>query len=163
VTGSVQLPGYQVLIGNTDGEPAAERALVAQMVTRSVDAMVFAGYDSKASDVGVAVEAGIPVALMGGRKAEPGIDILSSDDLAAGEIATRYLIGRGSPRRTRHLERRTARRRRTPDHRGRRQAGVQLISVAGLGGVVSAHWLHSRQIPATVPLTEGTMQPANAC
>lgn len=65
------------------------------MVTRSVDAIVFAGYYSKASDVTAAVEAGIPVALMGGRRASAGIDVLTSDDLAAGEIATRYLIGRG--------------------------------------------------------------------
>ena len=91
----VSEPGYQVLIGNTEGESAAERAAVTQMVTRSVDAIVFAGYYSKASDVEAAVAAGIPVALMGGRRAEPGIDVLSSDDLAAGEIATRYLIGRG--------------------------------------------------------------------
>jgi len=91
----VSEPGYQVLIGNTDGDPEAERALVAQMVTRSVDGIVFAGYYSKATDVEAAVEAGIPVALMGGRKAEPGIDVLSSDDLAAGEIATRYLVDRG--------------------------------------------------------------------
>ncbi|MFF0338374.1 LacI family DNA-binding transcriptional regulator [Kribbella sp. NPDC004875] len=91
----VSEPGYQVLIGNTDGEPRAERDLVARMVTRSVDAMVFAGYYSKAADVAPAVAAGIPVVLMGGRKAAPGIDVLSSDDLAAGELATRYLIERG--------------------------------------------------------------------
>lgn len=91
----VSEPGYQVLIGNTDGSPSAEKDLVARMVTRSVDAIVFAGYYSKASDVTAAVEAGIPVALMGGRRASVGIDVLTSDDLAAGEIATRYLIGRG--------------------------------------------------------------------
>ncbi|MGW7682252.1 LacI family DNA-binding transcriptional regulator [Kribbella sp. NPDC054772] len=94
----VSEPGYQVLIGNTDGEPRAERDLVARMVTRSVDAMVFAGYYSKAADVAAAVAAGIPVALMGGRRAAPGIDVLSSDDLAAGELATSYLIDRGYQR-----------------------------------------------------------------
>jgi LacI family transcriptional regulator len=91
----VSEPGYQVLIGNTDANPASERALVGQMVTRRVDAIAFAGYYSKAGDVEAAVAAGIPVVLLGGPEPGPGIDVLSSDDLAAGEIATRYLISRG--------------------------------------------------------------------
>lgn len=91
-------PGYQVLISNTDADPESERGMVAQMVTRRVDGIAFAGYYSKVSDVQVAADVGIPVVLLGGRKPAPGIDVLSSDDLAAGEIATRYLIGRGYQR-----------------------------------------------------------------
>lgn len=90
----VSAAGYQVLIGNTDADPASERALVDQMVTRRVDAIAFAGYYRKVSEVEAAVSVGIPVVLLGGDPA-PGVDVVSADDLLSGEVAATYLIDRG--------------------------------------------------------------------
>jgi LacI family transcriptional regulator len=90
--------GYHVIVSNTDADPEAERAILRQMVTRRVDGICFAGYYNHADDVAPAVAVGIPVVLLGGRKPGPGIDVLTTDDVLAGKLATEYLIGRGHQR-----------------------------------------------------------------
>lgn len=90
--------GYQVLLASTDADPATERAALGQMVTRRVDGIGFAGYYHHVDDVAPAVAVGIPVVLLGGLKPEPGIDVLTTDDALAGELAARYLLGRGHTR-----------------------------------------------------------------
>ncbi|MBS2535164.1 LacI family DNA-binding transcriptional regulator [Catenulispora sp. NF23] len=86
--------GMQVLVTSTDADPAAEDAAVQQMITRRVDGLAFAGYQADHRRVTAAAEVGIPVVLLGGRTARPGIDVVSADDVAGGEIATEYLITR---------------------------------------------------------------------
>jgi LacI family transcriptional regulator len=90
--------GLQVLITSTDADPAAEEAAVQQMITRRVDGLAFAGYRADHRRVAAAVVAGVPVVLLGGRTTRPGIDVVSSKDVAAGQIAAEYLIIRGYQR-----------------------------------------------------------------
>ena len=90
--------GVQVLVTSTDADPAAEEAAVQQMITRRVDGLAFAGYQTDHRRVAAAAEVGIPVVLLGGRTTRPGIDVVSSDDVAGGEIAAEYLLGRGYTR-----------------------------------------------------------------
>ncbi|WP_194911575.1 LacI family DNA-binding transcriptional regulator [Catenulispora rubra] len=87
--------GLQVLVTSTDADPAAEDAAVQQMITRRVDGLAFAGYQTDHRRVSPAAEVGIPVVLLGGRTARPGIDVVRSDDVAGGEIAAGYLIEHG--------------------------------------------------------------------
>jgi LacI family transcriptional regulator len=87
--------GYDVIICNTNADPEVERAVLTRMVTRRVDGVAFAGYYNHVREVGPAVKVGIPVVLLGTQVPGPGIDVLSTDDLAAGQIASRYLIERG--------------------------------------------------------------------
>ena len=87
--------GLQVLVTSTDADPAAEDAAVQQMITRRVDGLAFAGYQTDHRRVSPAAAVGIPVVLLGGRTARPGIDVVSSDDVAGGEIAAGYLVERG--------------------------------------------------------------------
>ena len=86
--------GIQVLVTSTDADPAVEDAAVQQMITRRVDGLAFAGYQADHRRVAAAAEVGIPVVLLGGRTTRPGIDVVSADDVAGGEIATEYLITR---------------------------------------------------------------------
>lgn len=90
--------GVQVLVTSTDADPSAEDAAVQQMITRRVDGLAFAGYRADHRRVAAAAEVGIPVVLLGGRTARPGIDVVSSDDVAGGQIAAGYLISRGYQR-----------------------------------------------------------------
>lgn len=91
----VAAAGYHVLVASTDASPQTERAVITEMITRQIDGIAFASYHNDTADLAPAVDAGIPVVLLGGRTPKPGIDVVSSDDLASGELATRYLIGRG--------------------------------------------------------------------
>lgn len=90
--------GLQVLVTSTDADPAVEDTAVQQMITRRVDGLAFAGYQTDHRRVAAAAEVGIPVVLLGGRTARPGIDVVSADDVAGGEIATGYLRTRGYTR-----------------------------------------------------------------
>lgn len=90
--------GYHGIVANTDGDPAGSRALVEQMVTRRVDGIGFAGYYLHNSDVQPAVDAGIPVVLLGHRAARPGVDAVTVDDFGGAQVAAQYLIGRGHRR-----------------------------------------------------------------
>jgi LacI family transcriptional regulator len=87
--------GIQVLITSTDADPRAEDAAVQQMITRRVDGLAFAGYRIDPERVAPAADLGIPVVLLGGRTPRPGIDVVSSDDVACGEIATAHLLTHG--------------------------------------------------------------------
>jgi LacI family transcriptional regulator len=90
--------GVQVLVTSTDADPSVEDAAVQQMITRRVDGLAFAGYQADHRRVAAAAEVGIPVVLLGGLTPRPGIDVVSSDDVAGGEIAAEYLISRGYQR-----------------------------------------------------------------
>ncbi|MGW3954844.1 LacI family DNA-binding transcriptional regulator [Streptomyces sp. NPDC004752] len=90
--------GYQVIVCNTDGDPKNEQAALKQMVTRRVDGIGFAGYFNHARAVAPVLTSGIPVVLVGVGTPGPGIDVLSTDDITAGELATRHLLDRGHRR-----------------------------------------------------------------
>ncbi|MFE4537581.1 LacI family DNA-binding transcriptional regulator [Streptomyces scopuliridis] len=90
--------GYQVIVCNTDGDPRSEQAALKQMITRRVDGIGFAGYFNHVRDVAPVLASGIPVVLVGVGTPGPGVDVLSTDDIAAGELATRHLLDRGHRR-----------------------------------------------------------------
>ena len=86
---------YYGIVCNTDAEPAVERAVVEQLVTRRVDGIAFAGYYEHDKDIQPAIAAGIPVVLLGARTPGPGYDAVCSDDHGGGRQAAEYLIERG--------------------------------------------------------------------
>ena len=92
---AVSAAGYHVVVSSTDAVPGTERSVINEMITRRVDGIAFATYHNDTADLDAAVKVGIPVVLLGGRTPSAGIDVVSADDLAGGEIATRYLLGRG--------------------------------------------------------------------
>ncbi|MCL2550590.1 MAG: LacI family transcriptional regulator [Actinomycetia bacterium] len=94
----VAADGYQVFVCNTDGDHASEQAALKQMVARSVDAVAFAGYFNHRRDVAPLVANGTPVVLVGAGTPGAGVDVLSTDDVAAGELATQHLLHRGHRR-----------------------------------------------------------------
>ncbi|GIH05641.1 LacI family transcriptional regulator [Rhizocola hellebori] len=87
--------GYDEIITNTNGDRDLERAALDKMISRQVDAVAFAVFDTHAEDLQPVIEAGIPVLRLGGRLAQRGVDLLHTDDEGAAAEATRYLIGRG--------------------------------------------------------------------
>ena len=58
----------------------------------------FAGYYLHNSDIQPAVDAGIPVVLLGHRAARPGVDAVTVDDFGGAQVAARYLTERGHRR-----------------------------------------------------------------
>jgi LacI family transcriptional regulator, galactose operon repressor len=90
--------GYHGIVASLEGYPAEPRTVVEQMVTRRVDGIAFAGYYQHNSDVQPAVDAGIPVVLLGHRSARPGVDAVTVDDFGGAQMAAEYLIGRGHRR-----------------------------------------------------------------
>ena len=87
--------GYDEIITNTNGDRELERAALDKMISRQVDAVAFAVFDTHAEDLRPVIEAGIPVLRLGGRQAQQGVDLLHTDDEGAAAEATRYLVERG--------------------------------------------------------------------
>lgn len=89
---------YYGIVCNTDADPELERNTVRQLVTRRIDGIAFSGYYQHHDDVAPAVEAGIPVVLLGNHIPAPGRDVVNSADHDSGAEATRYLLGQGHER-----------------------------------------------------------------
>lgn len=90
--------GYHVILSSSDADPETERDLVRQMVMRRVDGIGFAGRHDVPDTLLPAVTGTVPAVFLGGHKTAPGIDVLAVDDVAAGRLATEYLVGRGHRR-----------------------------------------------------------------
>jgi LacI family transcriptional regulator len=90
--------GYYGLVVNTDGDAEVERATLDQMITRRVDGIGFAGYYRHLDQMRPAVDAGIPVVLLGGSTPQAGVDTVTTDDLGGARQATRYLLEKGHRR-----------------------------------------------------------------
>ncbi|GIH07126.1 catabolite control protein A [Rhizocola hellebori] len=87
--------GYDEIITNTNGDRELERIALDKMISRQVDAVAFAVFDTHAADLQPVIDAGIPAVRLGGRQAQPGVDLLHTDDEGAAAEATGYLIERG--------------------------------------------------------------------
>ncbi len=87
--------GYDEIITNTNGDRELERAALDKMISRQVDAVAFAVFDTHPDDLQPVIDAGITAVRLGGRQAQPGVDLLHTDDEGAAAEATRYLAQRG--------------------------------------------------------------------
>ncbi len=87
--------GYDEIITNTNGDRELERIALDKMISRQVDAVAFAVFDTHAADLQPVIDAGIPLVRLGGRQTQPGADLLHTDDESAAADATRYLLETG--------------------------------------------------------------------
>ncbi|TDD65408.1 LacI family transcriptional regulator [Jiangella aurantiaca] len=78
----------------TDGDPGTERRMIEQMVARRVDGIGLSSYLHRGRPFEAAVEAGIPVVLLGSHAPEPGVDAVGPDDVGGGRRAVQYLLER---------------------------------------------------------------------
>jgi LacI family transcriptional regulator len=90
--------GYDEIITNTNGDRRLEQAALDKMISRQVDAIAFAVFDTHAEDLQPVLDAGIPALRLGGRQHQAGVDLVHSNDEGAAAEATRYLLERGHRR-----------------------------------------------------------------
>jgi LacI family transcriptional regulator len=87
--------GYDEIVTNTNGDRDLERLALDKMISRQVDGIAFAVFHTHAEDLAPVIDAGIPVVRLGGRQAQPGVDLVHSDDEGAACEAVRYLLRGG--------------------------------------------------------------------
>jgi len=87
--------GYDEIITNTNGTRDLERAALDKMISRQVDGLAFAVFHTHAEDLQPVIDAQIPVVRLGGRQAQPGVDLIHSDDEGGARAAVRHLLHSG--------------------------------------------------------------------
>jgi LacI family transcriptional regulator len=87
--------GYDAILANTNGDRELERAALDKMISRQVDAIAFAVFDTHAEDLQPVIDAGIPALRLGGGQHQQHVDLVHSDDVGGAAEATRYLLERG--------------------------------------------------------------------
>ncbi|GAA0910216.1 LacI family DNA-binding transcriptional regulator [Virgisporangium aurantiacum] len=87
--------GYDEIVTNTNGERDLERLALDKMISRQVDGIAFAVFHTHPDDLRPVIDAGIPVVRLGGRQAQPGVDLVHSDDESSAAEATRHLLRTG--------------------------------------------------------------------
>ncbi|GIF63022.1 LacI family transcriptional regulator [Asanoa ishikariensis] len=87
--------GYDEIITNTNGVRDLERAALDKMISRQVDGVAFAVFNTHTDDLQPVIDAQIPVVRLGGRQTQPGVDLVHSDDEGGARDAVRYLIHNG--------------------------------------------------------------------
>jgi LacI family transcriptional regulator len=87
--------GYDEIITNTNGVRDLERAALDKMISRQVDGVAFAVFHTHADDLRPVIDARIPVVRLGGRRAQPGVDLIHSDDEGGARAAVHHLLHNG--------------------------------------------------------------------
>ncbi|MGN6446071.1 LacI family DNA-binding transcriptional regulator [Amnibacterium sp.] len=87
--------GYVTLIGNTDGEPDAERDLLREMLARGVDGVVMQPLSTAPREIREIVGPSFPMVLLSGLDAEPVADVVGSDDAHGIAEAVKHLAQSG--------------------------------------------------------------------
>lgn len=90
--------GYHGIISCTDGELDNEQRLIDQMVSRRVDGIGFSSYYRHRQSVQSALDADIPVVLLGTHSPEYGADAVGQDDIGGGRRAAQHLLEQGRQR-----------------------------------------------------------------
>ncbi len=93
---------YQLLVYDSNDDPARERAFVETVLRRRVDGVILVTFHLDASDVEQLTQAGIQVVAIGGRLRTAGVDIVATRERLAVHEVIRYLVSRGH-RRIAHL------------------------------------------------------------
>ncbi len=89
--------GYIVFVGNSEGDPSNVGSYKERLLDMQVDGVLTVlSWDLVSGDLIPTLGAhGIPVVGVAGSRTVDGIDCFVSDDVAAGEIAGKYLLGLG--------------------------------------------------------------------
>ncbi|CAM5485326.1 MULTISPECIES: LacI family DNA-binding transcriptional regulator [Streptomyces] len=99
ITDAARAAGYQILLANTDEDPAAERAAVKTLRDKHVDGLIVA--PASTTDTGhlsAAHEGGCPVVLLDRRVPRLGLDSVTVDNHGAARDAVRRLLAMGHRR-----------------------------------------------------------------
>lgn len=87
--------GYVSIIGNTDGEAAAERTFLQEMVSRGVDGIIMQPAALSVSDVRALIGRAMPLVLIAHERGTLLADQVGTDDGRGIAEAVRHLVGRG--------------------------------------------------------------------
>jgi len=89
--------GYSVFVGSSEGESSDVQAYKERLLDMQVDGVLTVlSWDLVSGDLIETLDAhGIPVVGVAGSRTVDGIDCFVSDDVAAGEMAGKYLLGLG--------------------------------------------------------------------
>jgi LacI family transcriptional regulator len=90
--------GYSVVLCNSDRSIDKETAYVDLLLDKQVDGIILASANAQAATVALIQSAGVPVLLIPGELGDFAVDILMTDDLAAGKIAAGHLLSLGHTR-----------------------------------------------------------------
>jgi len=90
--------GYQVILGTTADDPAAELAYLRTLQERNVDGIILSPSPVNEPFVMKLIESGLPMVLIENYNAELRVPRINIDDRAAAEGATRHLIDQGHER-----------------------------------------------------------------
>lgn len=97
VLAAAERRGLTVLIEQTAGAPEREVMLAQGPMARTIDGLLLSPWAADPDDLADGVEP-VPLVLLGERIDDPRFDVVSIDDVAAAETATRHLLGSGRRR-----------------------------------------------------------------
>lgn len=87
--------GYSVAIVHTDDDLDLERESLAQLVGRQVAGVIVAAVDEASSDLSALVDAQMPLVLLDRQVRGVTADLVTTDNIDAGEQAARHLLEQG--------------------------------------------------------------------
>lgn len=87
--------GYNVMLCNSDRNPEKEASYVEVLLAKQVDGIVLASSNAKTELVQQLREARVPAVLIPGELGDFDIDMLMTDDFAAGRLVGKHLIDLG--------------------------------------------------------------------
>ena len=87
--------GYVSIIGNTDGEPAAERTFLREMVSRGVDGIIMQPAALSVPDIRAIVGRAMPLVLIAHERGTLLADQIGTDDSLGISEAVEHLVSRG--------------------------------------------------------------------
>ncbi|MEZ4500915.1 MAG: LacI family DNA-binding transcriptional regulator [Thermomicrobiales bacterium] len=87
--------GYSVVLCNSDRSAEKEAGYVDVLLAKQVDGIILASANAQPATVTQIQRAGVPVLLIPGELVDYDVDILMTDDLAAGRLAARHLLDLG--------------------------------------------------------------------
>jgi LacI family transcriptional regulator len=128
VSAAIRPLGYDVVICNSEEDPASEASEIDRLLARQVDGLLIASAQ-KPADVAIfdRIESrGVPYVLIDRRFAESRASYVGADDEAIGRMATQHLIERGC-RRIAHIAGRAA-----APGAGRHQGYREALAAAGI-------------------------------
>jgi DNA-binding LacI/PurR family transcriptional regulator len=90
--------GYSVVLCNSDRSIEKEAAYVEVLLAKQVDGIILASANAQPATIDLIRGAGVPLLLIPGELGDFDVDILMTDDLAAGRIAAGHLLALGHTR-----------------------------------------------------------------
>ena len=87
--------GYNVMLCNSDRNPQKEASYVEVLLAKQVDGLILASSNAKPELVHQIRNAAVPAVLIPGELGDFEIDVLMTDDFAAGELAGDHLLALG--------------------------------------------------------------------